>query len=297
MLLHAAPAAVAKRDAIDESRKRREYARKNGHDAAHSPRSVAGLSAGRWSLVDHWDTDGKRFVLAMRKCLPGLNPFRRSRPVNGASSALAAMGPAATKKIAYMLGLSQASIARALTHTRTKLNVVTRSELVTVWRAMEIQQRRGRAVILDDRAAMELVESAYDTQLSDEERPREMVAGLGRVAGTTFGGAGVSVSAVSGGGRSEVRQHGWARSRGRREFLAPRPGSGALRPNSRSHRGDVWSNAGIHVEPQLQGSAPSSRQLPTCLMDGGSRSTTRSACVSANRTARVRWWRSGFRGY
>ena len=38
-----------------------------------------------------------------------------------------------------MLGLSQASIARALTHVRTKLNVVTRSELVTVWRAMEIR--------------------------------------------------------------------------------------------------------------------------------------------------------------
>jgi hypothetical protein len=78
-----------------------------------------GLVAGRWSLVDHFDSDGRRFVVAHRND-PSAPDARgltlRERQV----LAYAALGHA-NKVIAYELGLSVSTVSTHLTRARAKL--------------------------------------------------------------------------------------------------------------------------------------------------------------------------------
>ena len=131
-VLHAEGVAKTKRDALDDGFRRRAHARKN---AAHAETALdvwRALTAGRWSIVDHWDTDGKRFVLAVR------NP-PRARPLEGLSprerrvAALAAAGHR-DKEIAYVLGLTLPAVATAVLRARRKLGAKTRTDLATAWR-------------------------------------------------------------------------------------------------------------------------------------------------------------------
>lgn len=86
------------------------------------------LVAGQWSLVDHFDSDGKRHLIARRneRLDPVLRPLtRREHQV----AQLAAQGHG-DKLIAYELGLSTGSVATHLTRARAKLGVRSRVELV-----------------------------------------------------------------------------------------------------------------------------------------------------------------------
>ncbi len=79
------------------------------------------LVAGRWSLLDHFDSDGRRFVLAHRNDvrtpdLRGLTP--RECQVLG----YAALGHS-NKVIAYELGLSTSTVAGHLSAARRKLGL------------------------------------------------------------------------------------------------------------------------------------------------------------------------------
>jgi DNA-binding CsgD family transcriptional regulator len=91
-----------------------------------------GLVAGRWSLVDHVDTDGKRFLLAMKNT-PNVDKRADLTPRERRVSSLAAMGHR-DKEIAYMLGLSPASITASLHRARAKLGAKTRADLARIWR-------------------------------------------------------------------------------------------------------------------------------------------------------------------
>ncbi len=90
-----------------------------------------GLCAGRWSLVDHVDTDGKRFVLARRNDPERLAPLpltRRQRQV----VFYASVGWS-YKQIAYALGLaSEGSVSVHLASALEKLGVASRVELIRV---------------------------------------------------------------------------------------------------------------------------------------------------------------------
>jgi hypothetical protein len=86
-----------------------------------------GLIAGSWSLVDHIESDGKRFVLAHRNTvdltdLRGLTP--REREVAG----YIALGHS-NKVIAYTLGVSKSSVAAYAASARRKLGL-------SSWRAL-----------------------------------------------------------------------------------------------------------------------------------------------------------------
>jgi DNA-binding CsgD family transcriptional regulator len=130
-LLHASAPAHGKLAALAESHQSRAFARTSARDIATALQAWKGLSAGRWSLVDHWDTDGKRFVLAIKN--PPRVPARDSlSPRERRVVALAAMGHG-DKEIAYTLGISVSSIGRSLAGARAKLGVQTRVELVARW--------------------------------------------------------------------------------------------------------------------------------------------------------------------
>jgi DNA-binding CsgD family transcriptional regulator len=85
------------------------------------------LVAGRWSLIDTFDTDGKRFFV-LRKNEPTAPGPPLLSPVQRAISAYIAMGHS-NKAIAYHLGLSESSISRAVTEVCTLLGVASREQL------------------------------------------------------------------------------------------------------------------------------------------------------------------------
>ncbi len=89
-----------------------------------------GLVAGRWSLVEHIDTDGKRFLVARKNDPDTFGPgglSQRERQV----LADRARG-LSLKLIAYDLGLSIASVSRCLQAGMAKLGVSCDAELVAL---------------------------------------------------------------------------------------------------------------------------------------------------------------------
>jgi len=114
--------------AIDEARS----ARASPEEALELWR---GLVAGRWSLLEHFDHDGRRYFVA-KKNDPELPDPRaldlRERQV----AAYAALGHPG-KLIAYELGLSASSVSRHLASALRKLGASSRSELARIVRAGE----------------------------------------------------------------------------------------------------------------------------------------------------------------
>jgi DNA-binding CsgD family transcriptional regulator len=128
------------RAALTEGAKRMGQARgalrrRNPSEAVETWRA---LVAGRWSLVDHFDHDGRRFLLARRNeptpaaTLTGLT--NRQRDV----LAHAAMGHS-NKLIAYELGLTPSAVAMILARLARTLGVRTRVQLIAAY-----QGARGR---------------------------------------------------------------------------------------------------------------------------------------------------------
>lgn len=86
-----------------------------------------GLVAGRWSLVDHFDTDGRRYLVARRNDPRAPDPrglTERERQI----ARFVALGHS-NKLIAYELGISEASVATHLKRAAAKLGVAGRVQL------------------------------------------------------------------------------------------------------------------------------------------------------------------------
>ena len=106
-------------------------------DDGHTDELLAvwkGLLDGEWSLVDRFDTDGKRFVLAKRNAprvaIPG-----QLTPGEKLVVALAAQSYTTTN-IAYALGLSQATVSTQLHDALPKLGLKTRADLIELFTRM-----------------------------------------------------------------------------------------------------------------------------------------------------------------
>jgi DNA-binding CsgD family transcriptional regulator len=118
---------VLRRAVLRVDRARGELRRQ---DAGRALELWKGLVDARWTLVDHFDSDGRRFVVATKNPLPLNRPLRltlRERQV----AALVAAGHS-NKLIAYELGISQGSVASTLSHVMQKLGLRTRTELVSL---------------------------------------------------------------------------------------------------------------------------------------------------------------------
>lgn len=131
-VLHALKAAKNKRESLHAARARRDEASKLKHDPEKALEIWKGLVGGRWSLVDHFDTDGKRLLLAVKNA-PQIDPRADLSPRERRVCALVAMGHR-DKEIAYSLGLSLGSVTAALHRARMKLKVSSRTELAAAWR-------------------------------------------------------------------------------------------------------------------------------------------------------------------
>lgn len=126
----ASEAAQTIRDAARQVDKARGPLR--NRDAEEALRLWKGLVHGRWSLVDWFDTDGRRFILAK----PNGPRVRDPRGLTNREAQIAtyaALGES-SKIIGYRLGLSQSYVSRLLNDAMRKLSVKTTG-----------RARRGRA--------------------------------------------------------------------------------------------------------------------------------------------------------
>jgi DNA-binding CsgD family transcriptional regulator len=107
------------REALRDALVRIDASRSERDDARRSIDLWRGLVAGRWSLVEHFERDGKRYYLA-HKNDPEVAPDRalteRERQVLG----YAELGHS-NKLIAYELGLSSSTVSSLLRNARRKL--------------------------------------------------------------------------------------------------------------------------------------------------------------------------------
>ena len=98
-----------------------------------------GLLAGRWSLVDHFDTDGKRYLLARRND-PGMAEpaglSRRQRQV----AFYASLGWS-NKDIGYALGLAPNTVSFHVGKCLDRLGIRSRAELVRLVSALTSHPR------------------------------------------------------------------------------------------------------------------------------------------------------------
>lgn len=95
-----------------------------------------GLVDGRWSLVDHTETDGRRVVLAHRN-EPGARDPRTLTARERAVLAFAALGHS-NKHIAYLLGLATSTVATHLSSAMLKLGLRSRRDAIAM-----LPARRG----------------------------------------------------------------------------------------------------------------------------------------------------------
>jgi DNA-binding CsgD family transcriptional regulator len=98
-----------------------------------------GLMAGRWSLVDQFDSDGRRFVVARRNDpdSPGAPRLsRRQRQV----VFYASLG-LSNKAIGYALGLAEPTVATHLAEALARLGLSSRNEMVQLAAALTSADR------------------------------------------------------------------------------------------------------------------------------------------------------------
>jgi len=91
------------------------------------------LVDGRWSLVDSFDRDGKRFLLARRNAME-LNEPGALSPAERQVAALFARGHS-TKLVAYELGLSASNVSGTLKRALRKLRLRSATELISLFSA------------------------------------------------------------------------------------------------------------------------------------------------------------------
>jgi DNA-binding CsgD family transcriptional regulator len=92
-----------------------------------------GLVAGRWSLVDHFDHDGRRFVMAKRNTI---KPKRWPALSEREAQIVACVSEGQSfKLVAYQLGVSTTRIAADLARVQEKVGVRSRLELVAAYKA------------------------------------------------------------------------------------------------------------------------------------------------------------------
>ena len=107
------------RIALRDGLLRLESARRPQQEAADVAELWKGLCAGRWSLVEHFEKQGRRYFLAYRND-PRLAATRALSERERQVCTYSAMGHS-NKLIAYSLGISISSVAKHLERARAKL--------------------------------------------------------------------------------------------------------------------------------------------------------------------------------
>jgi DNA-binding NarL/FixJ family response regulator len=106
---------------------------RSGPMRAEPERALAlwqGLVAGEWSLVDHWESGGRRYLAAYRNC-PELRDPRALTPTESAILKYLALG-ASNKDIGFALGLPLGTVSSCVTKVLKKLRLKRRVDLAVL---------------------------------------------------------------------------------------------------------------------------------------------------------------------
>jgi DNA-binding NarL/FixJ family response regulator len=148
-----------------------------GAELAEGPAWDA-VVAGRWSLVDRFDADRRRFIVAYRNPPGVVDPRRLTAREEGVAT-LASLGRS-NKEIAMDLGTSDSTVANSLAAALGKLGLDSRTLLPIFWRdlhgrAWAVDRADARLIALGGRADPEGLAA-----LSPAERAvaKGMLAGL-----------------------------------------------------------------------------------------------------------------------
>jgi DNA-binding CsgD family transcriptional regulator len=133
------------REAVKAIDKARGRTRRQDQDEALA--IWKGLCSGRWSLVDRFESDGRRYVVAFRND-PRLRDPRALTEREKQIASYAALGHS-NKLIAYALGISESSVGWYLSQVRRKLGAKSRADLVRLWLALGTPTEASTAVIPD----------------------------------------------------------------------------------------------------------------------------------------------------
>jgi DNA-binding CsgD family transcriptional regulator len=129
-VVHAAGAA-RERDAqadLIQTATARDQARARRGDAARGLDQWRPLTRARWTLVDQFETNGARYVVA-RENQPSVRGLAALSERERQAVAYVAMGQT-TKEAAYVLGISDVTVRVLLRRAATKLGVRTRAQLL-----------------------------------------------------------------------------------------------------------------------------------------------------------------------
>jgi DNA-binding CsgD family transcriptional regulator len=141
---HAGSAAKSSeaRSSLTDAVRQREWARTTStrNDPERATAAWKPLVAGRWSLVDRFERDGRRYITARENAPTPTGPAAFS-PREGQVASLAGLGHS-NKLIAYELGLAHSTVRVLLARAAAKLGACTRSEMV--------EQLRAQVVTTDD---------------------------------------------------------------------------------------------------------------------------------------------------
>jgi DNA-binding CsgD family transcriptional regulator len=129
------------RDAVRARERALACARKSSaHDALDLWK---GLVEGRWSLVDRFDSDGRRYVVAHANDPAAPGPRTLTAQERNITAIAAAGLP--LKVIAYELGLSMPRVSNILRQAMAKIGVTSRAELVRIYLAARHAQQAHEA--------------------------------------------------------------------------------------------------------------------------------------------------------
>jgi DNA-binding NarL/FixJ family response regulator len=145
--------------------------------------SWEGLVDGRWSLVDRFDTDGKRFVIAVKNDPAHPDP-RGLTPREREVSEFVGLGRS-TKEISYTLGVSFSAVTNLTSQTQAKLGLSSRAELAAFFAPAGLRAKLAElsSVVKSSCSPIHWSTNTHVEKLTDAER--QVVAHL--VAGSTNG--------------------------------------------------------------------------------------------------------------
>ena len=130
------------KDALDEIRRTAiqvdvARGRLGKRETCEALRVWKGVVRGRWSIVDWFDSDGRRFILA----LPNTPRSRDPRGLSERELQVATHAGAgeSSKLIAYRLGVSRSRVSRLLHQAMHKLGVQTTGQLVVKMRTLLVE--------------------------------------------------------------------------------------------------------------------------------------------------------------
>ena len=137
-----------------------------------------GLASGRWSLVDRWDTDGRRFVVARRNHAAFRDPRQLTRRELEVAERVARGDSNA--EVGYALGLATSTVSTQLSRALTKLGLNRREELVALAAPASTTplSLAGEPYVV--RAAEALGASWESEGLTESERAVALLAAAGR---------------------------------------------------------------------------------------------------------------------